>query len=101
MKSKFLALLGLGKRAGYLTTGETGCELNLKKMKSSLIVVAGDASENTKKKFGNMCSSRGVEMLIVSTKEELGQILGKGIVAVISVNDGEFGKALVQKLNDK
>lgn len=100
MKNKFLSLLGLGKRAGYLTTGETGCELSIKKKNSKLIVVAEDASDNTKKKFNNMCKSKNVDIVMTSTKEELGQILGKGIVAVISVNDGEFGKALKQKLDE-
>lgn len=98
MENKILSFLGLGKKAGYLTTGETGCEISIKKKKAKLIVVAKDASENTKKKFENMAKSKEVEFILFSTKEELGKILGKDIVATITINDENFAKALKKKI---
>ncbi len=95
--SKFISLLGMGRRAGYITTGETGVEIDIKKKKAYLVVIAADASENTVKKFKSLCENRGVDYLVISDKETIGQILGKGYVAVVSVKDKQFSKALIAK----
>lgn len=95
---KSLSFIGMGKKAGFLTVGEMGVTLDLKKRKSSLILVAEDASDNTKKKFKNMSQYRDTEILIYETKEKLGEILGKKAVSVISVNDKNFAKALLDKI---
>lgn len=88
----------MGRKAGYLTMGETGVEIDIKKSKSHLVIVAGDASENTIKKFKNMCKSNNVKYVEISDKETLGRILGKEIVAIVSVKDKQFGSALLKKI---
>lgn len=95
--NKFLSLLGMGKKAGYITTGETGVEIDIKKKKAYLVIIAADASENTLKKFKSMCEQKKVDYLVISDKESIGQILGKGYVAVVSVKDRQFSKALKEK----
>ena len=46
---KLHSLLGLAMRAGKLVSGEDGTMLDLKKNKLNLVIVATDASNNTKK----------------------------------------------------
>lgn len=95
--NKFISLLGIGMKAGYITAGETGVDIDIKKKKSSLVIIAKNASKNTKNKFINLCNSNNIKYLIISDKESLGQILGKGYVAVVSVKDKQFSSALLKK----
>ena len=50
---KVLSLVGLATRAGKTVSGEFSTEKSVKSGKGYLVLVAGDASENTRKKFRN------------------------------------------------
>ena len=50
---KFYSLLGLCKRAGKLAAGEVAAEQAVRKKTAYLLILAEDASANTKKKFRN------------------------------------------------
>ena len=52
--SKVLSLVGLATRAGKTVSGEFSTEKSVKTGKSFLVLVAEDASENTRKKFRDM-----------------------------------------------
>ena len=51
-RDKVLSLIGLAMKAGKCASGEYMTESETKSGKAYLVVVAADASENTKKKFG-------------------------------------------------
>ena len=51
MNDKVISLLGLAERAGKIASGEFAAEKAVKTGKARLIIVAEDASDNTKKKF--------------------------------------------------
>ena len=51
--NKFFSLLGLCKRAGKLVAGEVAAEQAVRKKQAYLLILAQDASKNTKKKFTN------------------------------------------------
>ena len=53
--SKVLSLVGLATRAGKTVSGEFSTEKSVKTGKGFLVLVAEDASENTRKKFRDMC----------------------------------------------
>ena len=55
-----MSYLGLATRAGKVQSGEFSTEKSVKSGKAALVLVAGDASDNTKKKFTNMCTFRCV-----------------------------------------
>ena len=50
-RDKVLSLIGLAMKAGKCVSGETMTESETKSGKAKFVIVAGDASENTKKKF--------------------------------------------------
>ena len=52
---KILSLIGLATKAGKTVSGEFSTEKSVKTGKGYLVLVAADASENTQKKFRNMC----------------------------------------------
>ena len=55
-RDKVLSLIGLAMKAGKCVSGETMTESETKSGKAKFVIVAGDASENTKKKFGECVS---------------------------------------------
>ena len=54
-KDKVLSYLGLAARARKIQSGEFSTEKSVKSGRAALVIVASDASDNTKKKFTNMC----------------------------------------------
>lgn len=49
--NKALSLIGLATKAGKTVSGEFSTEKSIKTGKGYLAIVAGDSSDNTKKKF--------------------------------------------------
>ncbi|MDY5023246.1 MAG: ribosomal L7Ae/L30e/S12e/Gadd45 family protein, partial [Blautia sp.] len=56
INNKTMSLVGLATKAGKTASGEFSTEKAVKTGKAYLVLVAEDASENTKKKFRNMCT---------------------------------------------
>ncbi len=91
---KAASYIGLACKAGRLVSGEYMVEKTIKEGNASLVIVAGDASENTKKKFRDTCAYRNVPCLEFSTKEEFGHMTGKEIRACIALTDPGFASAI-------
>jgi len=51
MSSKIYGLIGLATKAGKIVSGGEGCEKALKRGSVKLVLVAQDASDNTKNSF--------------------------------------------------
>ncbi len=81
-------------KAGQLVSGEFSVEKAVKEGRGHLVIIAGDASDNTKKKFTNMCDFRGMPFHIGYTKEELGRSIGKDIRATLCVTDENFARSI-------
>ena len=62
-------------------------------------MVAGDASENTKKMFTNMCAFYKVPLRIYGTKETLGRAMGKEYRASIALLDRGFAGSVLKLIN--
>ena len=92
--SKIYSLLGIARKAGKITSGEFSVETALKSRKSVLVVIAADASDNTKKKFRNMCDFREVPWFECGTRIELGQCIGCGSRSVVSISDEGLAAAI-------
>ena len=97
---KLLGMLGLSARAGRISSGEFAVENGIRSFKSRLVVIAADASDNTRKKFLDKCSFYGVPCAVVSDRSSLGRAVGKDLRAVISVNDGSFAEAMIKLLKE-
>ena len=69
--NKAFSLIGLATRAGKTVSGEFSTEKSVKSGKGFLVLAAEDASENTRKKFQNMCDYYEVPFFVYGTKEEL------------------------------
>lgn len=89
-------MLSLCRRAGKLVCGESSCEKALSSQTAFLVIVAEDASDNTKKKFENKAFYYNVPVVFQGTKKELGKAIGKDFHAVIAICDENFAF----KIND-
>ena len=98
MNDKVISLLGLAERAGKIASGEFAAEKAVKTGKARLIIVAEDASDNTKKKFQNMCDFYEVPIYFYKDKDTLGHAMGKEFRAMVAVTDAGFAKGIVKHL---
>ena len=97
-RNKVLSLLGLATRAGKIKSGSFLTEQAVKAGKAYLVLIAGDASENTKKLFRNMCSFYHTPFQVYGSKEALGRAIGKTYRASLAVTDQNFAKAIAKKM---
>lgn len=98
--NKIDGLLGLCAKSRKLVSGEFAAENAVKDGSAWLVIVATDASKNTKKLFHDKCSFYDVPVFEYGTKESLGHTIGKEMRASIAVLDENFSKAIVEKLEE-
>ena len=101
INNKTMSLVGLATKAGKTASGEFSTEKAVKTGKAYLVLVAEDASENTKKKFRNMCTFYEVPLYFLSDKEGLGRAMGQEFRASLAGRDESFAKALQKELSIK
>ena len=95
---KVLSLIGLATRAGAVSSGEFAVEKSVKSKHAKLVIIAGDASDNTKKMFKDMCRFYHIPIRIYGTKEELGHWTGKAYRASICILDEGFAKSVIERM---
>lgn len=96
---KTLSFLGLAAKAGRIASGEFMTEKTVKDGRASLVLVAEDASDNTKKMFTNMCTYYKVPLYFFSRKDELGHAIGREMRASLAITDTGFAKAVEKQIN--
>ena len=99
-QNKVLQMLGLAKRAGEVASGEFMTERTVKDGKAWLVIVAADASDNTRKMFRNMCEFYQVQICEYGNKEELGHAIGNEMRASLAITDEGFAKTILKHLEE-
>ena len=97
-KNPVCSMLGLAARGRNLVSGEFSTENAIKSNKAFLVIVAKDASDNTRKKFSDMCAYRNVPIYFYGDKDILGQAIGCQMRASIAVTDEGLAKSIIGKL---
>ena len=98
MNSPVFSLLGLSARGRNLVSGEFSVEKAIKERKASIVIIATDASDNTKKKFLDSCAFYNVRAYIFGTKDELGHAIGCMERASIAVLDEGLANSIAGKI---
>ena len=98
MTDKVLSMLSLATKAGKVVSGEFSVEKSVNSGYADLVIVAEDASDNTKKMFTNMCTYYDVPVFFYETKEMIGHAIGKQHRASVSIQDSGFAAAILKKL---
>lgn len=98
--NKALSMIGIATKAGKTVTGEFSTEKAVKEGAAHLVVVAIDASDNTKKKFQNMCNYYHVTIKMFSDKTSLGNACGKEFRASLAVTDAGLAKTIGKHIDN-
>ena len=101
IKNKGLAMLGMASKAGKLTYGcQLVCTAIRNGRKPILVVLARDASANTKKRITNCCSYYNCPIITADfNTDELGHAIGRsGAIACVGVNDEGFANAIEERI---
>ena len=94
-----LHLLGLAKKAGRLEIGEEPVGAACRARQAKLLLLAGDAAPNTRRRAAHFGEAGNVLWLETPfSKEELGLILGRSSCAMLALTDAGFSAAVVEKL---
>ena len=100
-RDKVLSLIGLAMKAGRCTSGETMTENETKLGRARLVIVASDASDNTKKKFRDMCEFYKVPICFYGDKDTLGHAMGKEFRASLAILDEGFATGIQKELKNR
>lgn len=98
LKNRFFSNLGLAQKAGKIASGEFATENAVKSGMAYMVIVAEDASDNTKKKMTNMTEYYEVPIYFLGTKEELGHYIGKEYRSMLAVLDAGFTKSFEKQI---
>ncbi|MCK9235483.1 MAG: ribosomal L7Ae/L30e/S12e/Gadd45 family protein [Acholeplasmataceae bacterium] len=90
-------LIGLALRARKITLGTELTIQKLRKNEIHLIVLAHDASLNTKKKVLDKASTYHTRVIEPLSGRELSQALGKNDIKVIGITDPGFSRLLLDE----
>ena len=89
MTKNYLNLLGLACAARKIVSGETLLK-SIRSQKVHLVLIANDASDNTKKKLTDKCHYYGIDCYIIEENHDtLSKAIGKKRVAV-GISDAGF-----------
>lgn len=76
-KQKALNLLGLAIRARQLESGSPTVLDAIRKQRAKLVIIAEDASPNTKKQFLDKCDFYKIPPYVMFSKDEISKAIGK------------------------
>ena len=97
-RDSVLSLISIAKKAGRIGAGEFQTENAVKSGRAGLVIVSEEASDNTKKKFRNMCEFYQVPFRLYGTKDELGAAIGCEFRASLAVLDEGLSRSIEKKL---
>ncbi len=103
MNDKVLRLLGLCRRAGRLAVGEPSvAEASQRRSKVHLVVLASDASDNTKKRAEAHARRANAPLMVLDcTTLALGKALGLPLCAMAAVIDAGLAREIEKSINEK
>ncbi len=93
-----LSMLGIAAKAGGVVSGGYQTEHAVKAGGAYLVIIAEDASENTKKKFRNMCGFYKTRIICYSDGETLGRAIGKEYRVCLALTDKGLAEAVQTRL---
>ena len=93
--------LGLAKRAGKIVPGYRTCAASLGKGRIRLIIVAEDASENTKDKFKSLCKRHHIPCLIYGSSGLLSEAAGMNGISVFGIEDKNIADVIIKETGNE
>lgn len=92
--------LGLARRAGLVVIGEENCLKAIRSRKAFLLVLAEDASANTKKRFRDKCSFYRTPLVEAGNRHELGAAVGRETAVALAVTDQRLADGIQRTISE-
>src|SRR5574344_484718 len=86
--------LGLAQKAGKIASGDFAVKSALKGGKVKLLIIASDASDNSKKDIYYLAGLYSVKTIEILDREQLGMAIGKAKRTAIAVLDVNFANMM-------
>lgn len=93
-QNKLNGLLGLASKAGKIVCGADATEEAIFKRKVFSVIIAEDASTNTKEKFQKIANESRISCFVYGNIDENSKAIGKKNKAVIAIKDKNFSEAI-------
>lgn len=100
MADKVYSMIGIAEKAGKVVSGEFSTEKAIKGKKACLVILASDASENTRKHFSDMCAWRNIPVFRYGKKEELGHAVGKEMRVNLAITDKGLADSIRKRIEE-
>lgn len=98
MVDRVYSMISIAGKAGNVASGEFSTEKAIKSGKACLVILASDASENTKKHFSDMCAYRNIPICIYGDKEALGHAIGKEMRANLAITNKGLADSIRERI---
>lgn len=99
IKDKILGFIGLSAKAGKVSFGADSVEMEIKKGKIKLVIIAKDSSERTKNKFSKICKEKDIKLICHETIENISKSIGKSNKAIIGIKDINIANQIIKIYN--
>lgn len=97
---RVISMISIAAKGRNLVSGEFSVEKAVKCGKAYLVIVAEDASDNTKKQFSNMCEFYEVPMVVYGNKDTLGHFIGTQMRANIAITDEGIANSILKSVHN-
>ena len=97
---RVISMISIAAKGRNLVSGEFAVEKAVKCGKAYLVVVAEDASDNTKKQFRNMFEFYEVPMVVYGNKDTLGHFIGTQMRANIAITDEGIANSILKSVHN-
>lgn len=95
---RILSMLSIAAKGRNLVSGEYAVEKAVKGGKVFLVILSTEASDNTRKKFTNMCEFYEVPIAEYGSKDSLGHAIGRQMRVNIAVTDAGLAESILKLL---
>jgi len=90
------SLLGLASRARKITCGDVLIQ-DIRRQQVKLVIIACDASDNTKKRITDKCQFYHVDYIFMGDIESLSHAIGKNNRVAVGIKDRGFAEKIKSK----
>ena len=100
-RKKIESYLGLARRAGKVISGYQTCVHTISKGTIRLLIVAEDASDNTKDKFAHLCKLYEVPFFIYASADYLSEMTGMHGRGIFGITDRNFAEVMIKEIQNE
>lgn len=97
--NRVLSLLSIAAKAGKVVSGGFMSERAIQDGSAYLVLIAENASDNTRKKFTDKCTYYHIPYRIFSDSDTLGNRIGKQSRTTVTVTDAGLAEQITNRLD--